>query len=94
LDELQTHLVNEFKKLEEIRAAIAVEKQYLEDLYSLSANTDSLAAMLVVQKEKKEAFETSMKEREEAFNREMNEKKDVVGRDESKTKGGRKRISG
>jgi hypothetical protein len=75
LDELQTHLVNEFKKLEEIRAAIAVEKQYLEDLYSLSANTDSLAAMLVVQKEKKEAFETSMKEREEAFNREMNEKK-------------------
>ncbi len=75
LDELQTHLVSEFKKLEEIQAAIAVEKQYLEDLYSLSANTDSLAAMLLVQKEKKEAFETSMKEREEAFNREMDEKK-------------------
>ncbi|OJV37787.1 MAG: hypothetical protein BGO33_07485 [Bacteroidia bacterium 43-41] len=75
LDELQAHLSNEFKKLEEIRAAIAVEKQYLEDLYSLSANADSLAAMLLVQKEKKESFETGMKEKEEAFNREMNEKK-------------------
>ncbi|HCC85450.1 MAG: hypothetical protein XD92_1647 [Proteiniphilum acetatigenes] len=75
LDELEAQLSSEFKKLEEIRAAIAVEKQYLEDLYSLSANTDSLAAMLLVQKEKKEDFETSMKEKEEAFNREMNEKK-------------------
>lgn len=84
LDELQAHLSNEFKKLEEIRAAIAVEKQSLEDLYSLSANTDSLAAMLLAQKEKKESFETSMKEKEEAFNREMNEKK--VLWEEAKTK--------
>ena len=58
---------DEFRKLEEIRAAIAVEKKSLEDLYSLSANTDSLAAMLLVQKEKKETFEKEMKEKSEAF---------------------------
>lgn len=57
LDELHRNLIDEFKKLEEIRSAIAVEKQSLEDMYSLTANTDSLAAMLLAQKEKKESFE-------------------------------------
>ncbi|MDR1895624.1 MAG: hypothetical protein LBR10_02405, partial [Prevotellaceae bacterium] len=71
LDELQISLSNEFKKLEEIRAAIVIEKQSLEDLYSLSANTDSLAAMLLVHKEKKENFEKLMKEKEESFATEM-----------------------
>jgi hypothetical protein len=40
------NLLEEFKKLEDIRAAIAVEKQNMEDLYSLSATTDLLAAMI------------------------------------------------
>ncbi|MDR3269274.1 MAG: hypothetical protein LBT83_09435 [Tannerella sp.] len=75
LEDILQSLSNEFKKLEEIRAAIVLEKQSLEDLYSLSANTDSLAAMLLVQKEKKESFEKSMKEKEEAFVNEMAEKK-------------------
>ncbi|MDR3339657.1 MAG: hypothetical protein LBT25_06135 [Candidatus Symbiothrix sp.] len=75
LDELLQSLSNEFKKLEEIRAAIVLEKKSLEDLYSLSANTDSLAAMLLVQKEKKENFEKTIKEKEEAFTNEIAEKK-------------------
>ena len=75
LDEILYNLSDEFKKLEEIRAAIVLEKKSLEDLYSLSANTDSLAAMLLVQKEKKESFEKEMKEKEEAFANEMTSKK-------------------
>jgi hypothetical protein len=75
LDEISQNLTGEFKKLEEIRAAIAQEKQSLEDLYSLSANTDSLAAMLLVQKEKKESFEKEMKEKEAAFTDEIAAKK-------------------
>ncbi|MDR1336574.1 MAG: hypothetical protein LBK22_07090 [Tannerella sp.] len=71
LDDILQSLTGEFKKLEEIRAAIALEKKSLEDLYALSANTDSLAAMLLVQKEKKESFEIAMTEKEEAFAREM-----------------------
>jgi len=71
LDEILKSLSDEFRKLEEIRAAIAVEKKSLEDLYSLSANTDSLAAMLLVQKEKKETFEKEMKEKSEAFANEI-----------------------
>ena len=46
----------------DIKTAIAVEEKKLEDLYSLTANTDSLATMLLVQKEKKEAFEKEMTE--------------------------------
>jgi hypothetical protein len=75
LDEMQQSLTNEFRRLEEIRAAILLEKKTLEDLYSLSANTDSLAAMLLVQKEKKENFEKTMQETENTFANEMAEKK-------------------
>jgi hypothetical protein len=71
LDKMLQSLSEEFKKLEEIRAAIAVEKKSLEDLYSLSAQTDSLAAMLLVHKEKKEALEKTMHETETAFTEEM-----------------------
>jgi archaellum component FlaC len=75
LDDIQKSLTGEFKKLEEIRAAIALEKKTLEDLYSLSTNTDSLAAMLLTQKEKKEHFEKNMKEIENSFANDMAEKK-------------------
>ena len=76
LDEILKNLSEEFRKLEEIRAAIAVEKKSLEDLYSLSANTDSLAAMLLTQKEKKEIFEKEIKEKSEAFAIEIATKKE------------------
>jgi hypothetical protein len=74
LDDILQRLTGEFKKLEEIRAAIALEKKSLEDLYELSANTDSLATMLLAQKEKKESFEKDMHEKELAFANEMTEK--------------------
>lgn len=62
LNELLEGLSIEYKKLSDIKTAIAVEEKKLEDLYSLTANTDSLATMLLVQKEKKEAFEKEMTE--------------------------------
>ena len=75
LDDILANLTGEFQKLEDIRSAIAIEKQSLEDLYDLSADTDSLAAMLLVQKEKKETFEKEMSEAKESFSQEMKEKK-------------------
>jgi hypothetical protein len=86
LDEILQSLTDEFKKLEEIRAAIAVEKKSLEDLYSLSANTDSLAAMLLVQKEKKEHFEKAIQEKEDAFNHETAIKKEQWEAEKTKQK--------
>ena len=60
LDKLNENYLAEFRKFEELQQAIQIEKRQLEDLYQLSANTDSLSAMLLAQKEKKEQFEHDM----------------------------------
>lgn len=83
-DELRQNLLDEFQKLENIRSAIAVEKQSLEDLYDLSSNTDSLAAMLLAQKEKKENFEKMMADERATFEHEMAEKKELWNIEKSK----------
>ncbi|MDR1103162.1 MAG: hypothetical protein LBL42_05335 [Tannerella sp.] len=90
LDDILQRLTDEFKRLEEIRAAIALEKKSLEDLYALSASTDSLAAMLLAQKEKKESFEITMTEKEEAFAREMAEKQAQWELEKARQKAGEK----
>jgi hypothetical protein len=86
LDEILRNLSDEFRKLEEIRAAIALEKKSLEDLYSLSANTDSLAAMLLAQKEKKENFEKEMTQKEETFANERASQKELWETEKAKQK--------
>jgi hypothetical protein len=86
LDDLLKNMRNEFRKLEEIRAAIAIEKKSLEDLYSLSANTDSLAAMLLAQKESKERFEKEMEDKQEALNSDMATKKEQWEAEKTKQK--------
>jgi hypothetical protein len=86
LDKLGEKFVEEYKKFEELQQAIQTEKKNLEDLYQLSASTDSLSVMLLAQKEKKDQFEQEMaasktelmdkmKTEKERFDLEMNEKK-------------------
>lgn len=57
LDGLSDKLLSEYKKLEEVRSAIEVEKKNLEELYSLNSTTDSLATMLLAYQEKKTLFD-------------------------------------
>lgn len=75
LEHLSDGLCDEFARLEDIRNAMKIEKQSLEDLYSLSANADSLAAMILTQKAQKETFEKQSAEAKAAFEQEMNQKK-------------------
>ena len=86
LDDMLDNLSSEFRILEDIRIAIALEKKSLDDLYSLSANTDSLAAMLLVQREKRENFEREMKQKEDAFANEMSSKKEQWDAEKAKQK--------
>jgi hypothetical protein len=60
LDKLSEQLSSEYKKLEDIQLAMRLEKKNLEELYQVTANADSLAAMIQAQKEKKALFETEM----------------------------------
>ena len=64
LDKLGEMFITEQKKFDDLQKAISIEKQNLEDLYQLSANTDSLTAMMLAQKEQKEKFEQEMAQRE------------------------------
>lgn len=76
LDQLGDKFVTEYKNFEELQQAINVEKQNLEDLYQLSANTDSLAVMLLAQKEKREQFELEMAERKLELTEKINLEKE------------------
>jgi hypothetical protein len=71
LDKLNEQLLAEYKKLEEIQTAINLEKKNLEDLYEVNANADSLAAMLLAQKEKKAEFEAGMAQKKSDFDLKM-----------------------
>lgn len=76
LDKLGSSFVSEFKKFEELQQAISLEQKNLEDLYQLSANTDSLSVMLLAQKEKKEQFEQEMASRKAEFEERMKAEKE------------------
>ena len=71
LDKLGDKFVSEFKKFEELQQAIQIEKKTLEDLYQLSATTDSLSVMLLAQKEKKQQYEEEMATMKSKFEIEM-----------------------
>ncbi len=75
LEKVQDSLTTEYNKLAEIQEAIKIEKKNLEDLYGLSANTDSLAAILMAQKESRETFDREAEIAKESFNSEMLEEK-------------------
>ncbi len=75
LDKVQDSLMTEYKKLSDIQAAITMEKKNLDDLYAMKVNADSLAAILLSQKESKEKFEAEMKTAREKFDLEIAETK-------------------
>ena len=76
LDKLGEKFVEEYKKFEELQQAIQTEKKNLEDLYQLSASTDSLSVMLLAQKEKKEQFEQEMAARKNELDEKMKSEKE------------------
>ena len=71
LSDIEKDLTNEYKRLSDIRQAIEIEKKNLEDLYEITASTDTLAAILLAQKEKKQEFEEEMALRKEEMEREF-----------------------
>lgn len=75
LDEVSEKLTSEFKKLEELQEAIALESNYLNEIYDIKINSDTLSALLLAQKEKKAGFDAEMENKKSAFEDEMFQKK-------------------
>jgi len=62
LDQVEESLLAEHKKLNEIRQAIDIQKTLIDDLYKVKITADSLAAMLLAHKEKKQQIESEEQE--------------------------------
>ena len=75
LDEVGDSLSSEYEKLEEIKSAIEIEQKYLEDIYEIKVNADTLFAMILAQKEKDANFKTEIENKKTSFEEEMFQKK-------------------
>ena len=67
LEKLEEKLMSEFKHLEELQQAVEIEKENLQNLYQITANADSLAALLLAQKVKREDFEDELAAKRATF---------------------------
>ena len=75
LDTLEQRLTDECRSLSELQAAIKTETARLKELHEITINADSLAALLLAQKEYKVRFEQEMMQRKVQFEDQMTESK-------------------
>ena len=73
--ELEDQLLAENQKLIDLKKAITICTQELEELYEIKVNANTLAALILAQKEKSMSFEKTMKERTANFEQEIQEKR-------------------
>lgn len=71
LDKIEDGIVQEQKKFEELREAISIEKDNLENLYKIKAEAESLDALVITQKQAKEKLEKEMEAKREALEDEI-----------------------
>lgn len=71
LDKTGHGLLEEQHQLKEIQDAISIEKKNLKDLYDISVNADTLAALLMAQEEKRRSFDEGIATKENEFNEKM-----------------------
>jgi len=83
---VEGNLKEEHNKLADIQAAINIEKKHLEDLYGISTNADSFAAILLAQNERREKFEEEIKATKGAFENEIKEAKEAFDNKMSEAK--------
>ena len=75
LDNVSEKLSLEFKKLEDIKKAIEIENNYLNEIYEIKTNTDTLSALLTAQKDKRTSFDAEMENKKTVFEEEMMQKR-------------------
>ncbi len=69
LDNVSEKLSLEFKKLEDIKKAIEIESNYLNEIYEIKTNADTLSALLTAQKDKRTSFDAEMENKKTVFQR-------------------------
>jgi hypothetical protein len=75
LDHLERQLIGESKKLHNLRQAIDIEQKNLEEIHEIRVDADSLAALLLAQAEKKQAFAAEMEQKRTELEAELTQKR-------------------
>lgn len=75
LDDTEDQLLREFKKLSGLRQAIEIAQKNLEEIHEIRVQADSFAALLLAQKEKKQAFEVEIEQKRQDFEAELLQKR-------------------
>src|SRR3989304_7605624 len=91
LDSLEQNIASEHQRFADIKAAIATESQHLQNLYEIKHNADSLAALLMAQKESRQKFEDEMgkkmvrlEEEQHEFRHALEEEKLIVEKERAR----------
>jgi len=77
LDELETQLLAESRRLAVMRQASEIENRNLEEIHQIQAEANSLAALIEAQKDKKREFEADLETKAAAFETEMTQKRQL-----------------
>jgi hypothetical protein len=75
LDELESQLLTEARRLGVMRQAFEIENKNLEEIHQIQAEANSLAALIEAQKDKKREFEADVETKAAAFETEMAQKR-------------------
>ena len=75
LDMIEQGIAEEQSKFEELKQAIKIEKEELEDLHKIKVEADSLDALLISNKQAKEQLEREMDERKDGLLQEIEQTK-------------------
>ena len=75
LDELESQLLAEARRLGVMRQAFEIENKNLEEIHQIQAEANSLSALIEAQKAKKREFEADVETKAAAFEIEMTQKR-------------------
>lgn len=91
LDSLEHKIAFEHQRFTDIQNAVEIESHHLQDLYEMKHNADSLAALLMAQKESRQKFDEEMKQKKmqlteeaETFRRALEEKKNETEKERTR----------
>ena len=86
LNNLEEQIIEAFKEFERIREAVKVEKENLEELYKITTEAHSLAALIAAQKKQKESFEEEMEQKRKGLKAEEEQRNREQKREEEEYK--------
>lgn len=77
LDQLEQKLLAEHRQFLELQTAIKIEKENIEKIHQIKINVDSLAALLLAQKEYKRSFDLEIEQKRKDYDHEVAQKRNL-----------------